>query len=409
MGSYVSGGSTDGYEVGEIRVGYADTDDGRWKVANQRRLNGTLYPTLAQKWFNQVNTVINIAESMYSCASDGVGVILTAGTLAQRGGSTAWQIRKSVDGGVNWTNAGTINLGIAAANNFKCNMRNVNGIWFALFYGVTAGDEGGPPPAFYTSTDYGATWTQRSNNTAWVSDVSYGGGAYVFTTSPNVSNNLLWRTTAIATPITSVSAYSVVPAAGTKLVFYVANHALFYATTDAASGGVMRSSPTGATWGNTGIGMSPQVACFNLGNELAVYFPASGAMNTYYGSSANTPTQVQFTTTAQGWGPMNAAGDWLVKDTGTTYYAYKADGSAFYTFTNTSLSTVIASSCPIPGGGILVAYGGASQTYRCVRDATIANLPAAGNSSWVTAGSVLQTSYSINATTAKGYIMKVKP
>lgn len=402
-------GSSDGYEVGDIRVGYADSDDGRWKVANNRRLNGVLYPQLANKWFNQVNTVISIAEIMYSCASDNVGVILTTGSFQTQNGATNWQIRKSTDGGVTFTNVGVINLGQSAAKNFRLNIRNVNGIWVALPFGATLADESGIPTAFYTSTDNGTTWTLRSSNTGWVSDVTYGGGVYMFTTSPNVTNNLLWRTTDIInTAITSVAAYSVTPAAGTKLCFWVQNHGLFYATTDAASGGNMRSSPTGATWSNTGLAMSPQVACFNLANELCVYFPASGAMNTYYGSMANTPTQVQFTTTVQGWGPMNLTGDWLVKDTGSTYYAYKADGSAFYSFTNTSLSTVITSSCMIPGGGLLITYGG-SGSYRLVCDTTIANLPSAGNSSWVTAGIVLQTSYSTLATTAKGYVMKVKP
>lgn len=399
-------GSSDGYEVGDIRVGYADSDDGRWKVANNRKLNGVLYPQLANKWFNQVNTVISIAEVIYSCASDNAGMILTSGTSPTFISGNTIQFRKSLDGGVTWQNAGTISNPVVNGTCY-CRVKYVNGFWIAMFYGTTLGNEPTIPNGFWSSPD-GTTWTQRSSNTASLYDVTYGNGTYLFTTSPNYSNNLLWKTTAIGTAITSVAAYSVTPAAGAKLAFWVPNHNLFYATNDAAAGGNMRSSPDAITWSNTTLAMSPAVACFNLGNELAVYFPATGAMNTYYSSLANTPTQVQFTTTVQGWGPMNLAGDWLVKDSGTTYYAYKSDGSAFYSFTNTSLSTVIVQSCMIPGGGLLVTYG-ASGAYRLVCDTTIANLPSAGNSSWVTAGTVLQTSYSTQATTAKGYVMKVKP
>ena len=106
---------------------------------------------------------------------------------------------------------------------------------------------------------------------------------------------------------------------------------------------------------------------------------------------------------------MNAAGDWLVKGAGNIYYAYKGDGSAFYTFTSTTASPVIQDRCLIPGGGVLAVFGSSNSPHRCFRDPTIAVLPSAGNSSWVTAGTVLQTSYSSIATTAKGYVMKVKP
>lgn len=405
------GAGADGYEVGDIRPGYADSDDGRWMVANGRRLNGLLYPALAKKWFNSANAMTVTADMFSSVAADGVGTMV-ASPSGLVSATTPVQLKKSVDGGVTWANAGIVSFA-GFGTDFFVKLQYVNGLFFAFCVSDNGVSNANITRGWAYSVD-GQAWTPAPAGFSNFHAVDFGNGAYIFSPSNRsgvATDTNLYKTTDPAVAPAAVAAYTTT-SADLKVCFFAAKHGLFYATLPTmATGGMMRTSADGISWSDTTIQTNSSLAAGSLGGELAVFNSSTGVMSTYFSSSIFSPTTVTFAVGSFGLGAMNKGGDWLIKGASSgVYYAYKADGSSYREFTGLSIGFQPTWFASIPGGGVLFGRPATTNgTVRAVRDPSVAVLPIVGATSMVAAGLVMQQSVNSGAPTARGFSMKVKP